>query len=162
MGKQIPLMFLKFMLTQLSILITFEEFNRIITYTHMEFNYQIMGPYLIKSSKIPPSGACHQFYDPSIDFVESLGTRYTHKEYMERMQDLTTHHNQWLETPIAGITLAAGLIIELIGFVSENNILILLDYLLTMLLPHFTLFINTVSWGDLCIEDSMVLNVMEF
>ena len=31
-----------------------------------------------------------------------------------------------------------------------------------MLLPHFTLFINTVSSGDLCIEDSMMLNVMEF
>lgn len=38
----------------------------------------------------------------------------------------------------------------------------LLDNLFTILLPHFTLFINTVNWGDLCIEDSDIFNVVDY
>ena len=31
-----------------------------------------------------------------------------------------------------------------------------------MLLPHWTLFINTVSWGDLCVEDSLAFKLIGY
>ena len=71
-------MFLKFILTQLTLLIIVEELNRIISYSFIDFNYQISGPYLVKSSKIPSSVTCHQFYDPKEDLVYMFGNSYTH------------------------------------------------------------------------------------
>ena len=69
----IPLMFLRFILTQLTLFIAFEEFNRIFKYSNMEFNYHPMGPHLLKSSKVPPNNVCYQFYDQNIPFVQSGG-----------------------------------------------------------------------------------------
>lgn len=144
-------MFLKFIITQLTLLITVEELNRIIQYSFLDFNYQIQGPYLLKTSRIPANDDCHQFYNPKVDLVYSLGVAYTHAEFMEKIQLVTLRHNQGLEVPLAVLAFVIGVIIELIGFINESDTVVLLDNLFTLLLPHFTLFINTVNWGDLCI-----------
>lgn len=75
----IPLMFLRFILTQLTFYITFEEFNRIIKYSYTDFNYEVQGPYLVKSSKIPSGDVCHQFYDEESGFIHFEGEELTHK-----------------------------------------------------------------------------------
>ena len=38
----------------------------------------------------------------------------------------------------------------------------ILDNLITLLLPHFSLYVNTISWGDLCIQESPILNILDF
>lgn len=90
------------------------------------------------------------------------GQQMTHEDFMKIMQDYTIHHNQFLEVPLVALTLLAGFLIELLSFLTDSDAVVLLDNLLTMLLPHFGLFINTVSWGDLCIESSLVFQIVGF
>ena len=104
-------MFLKFILTQLTILITVEELNRIIQYSFLDFNYQIQGPYLLKTSRIPAEDDCHQFYNPKFDLVYSLGIPYTHSEFMQKISSLTLNHNQGIEVPLATLAFVIGIII---------------------------------------------------
>ena len=56
-------LFLKFILTQLTLLIIVEGALDIATYSTVDFNYQPQGPYLVKTSKIPAGVSCHEFYD---------------------------------------------------------------------------------------------------
>lgn len=61
-NKKIILFFLKFMLTQITILNTFEEFMRIINHLRTDFNYVPLGPFLVKTSMVPEGEGCHLFY----------------------------------------------------------------------------------------------------
>ena len=81
---------------------------------------------------------------------------------MQKVKNLTLHHSQLFEIPLVAFTLLAGIFIEILGFLTESQVLIVIDNLLTMLLPHWTLYINTVSWGDLCVEDSLVFKILGF
>ena len=40
--------------------------------------------------------------------------------------------------------------------------MVIIDNLFTLLLPHYTLYINTVSWGDQCVGDSDIFNVLDY
>ena len=60
-------------------------------------------------------------------------------------------------------TVLVTLVLELISFVAdENPILVYLDHLFTFLLPHFTLKMNAINWGDTCIEQSQILDIINY
>ena len=61
------------MLTQITILITFEEFMRIINHLRTDFNYAHLGPYMVKTSMVPEGEGCHLFYEKDADFVSIYG-----------------------------------------------------------------------------------------
>ena len=81
---------------------------------------------------------------------------------MIKVKNRTLHHSQVFEIPLVAFTLLAGIFIEILGFATESQALFVVDNLLTMLLPHWTLYINTVSWGDLCVEESLVFKIVGF
>ena len=66
---------------------------------------------------------------------------------MERMKDFVWHHSKMLQTSLAIFSIIIEITIEIIGFITENEVLFVLDYLLSLLLPHFTLVIDTLTWG---------------
>lgn len=109
--KEILELFLKFILTQITILIVVEELNRLITSSLNDFNYEAFGPYMMKTSRIPEPNSCYEFYNPDIDLVYLYGKAYTHNEYMGNIREVTLNHNQSLEFPMAIISLIIGLVI---------------------------------------------------
>lgn len=71
---------------------------------------------------------------------------------MQQVETVIKNEYLYFEVVMVGLTLSMSLTIELISFVSDNEILMILDNVITLLLPHFSLYVNTISWGDLCIQ----------
>ena len=156
--KSIELFFIKFILTQITVLLAWQEVKAIIDYLHQDFSYKPMGPYMIKSSKVPDMD-CHPFYQPRQYFVGSL----TPDQYMQQVERQTSGEGQMQEVMITVATVIVTLLLELISFVEDDNpILVYLDHLFTLLLPHFTLRMNAINWGDTCIERSSILDIISY
>ena len=59
--KNFHLFFLRFVLAQVTVYMAWMEVKAISDYVNNDLAYYPMGPYMIKSSKIP-NADCHQFY----------------------------------------------------------------------------------------------------
>ena len=82
---------------------------------------------------------------------------------MEKVYQATQNNHPTQEMMITIVTVIVTFALEVFSFMDDQNpVLLYLDHLFTLLLPHFTLMMNAISWGDTCIEDSWILNVVDY
>lgn len=60
------------------------------------------------------------------------------------------------------MSMGFSFIIEMISFAYTNELLSNLDLAINLLLPHFTLMMNAIKWGDICILHSPILNILQY